>query len=121
MSDVRPGDVERASKLSETEQFIHDFRNALGPMLADARRPAPSNGKTLPWWMHALFGVTFPAFVAAYLLGMIPGMPSPIAKLQAAMEAHAAADQEKTRIFKVICHAVSRDNPTLKDLCGPVQ
>ena len=74
----------------------------------------------LPIWVKACAIVGFPALLSLYLLGAIPGLPSPILRLQHTLDSHAEETHEQTRTLRVICHRLSEGHP-LQGLCGPVQ
>lgn len=63
-----------------------------------------------PWWIK----LGFPVLVAAYLLGMIPGIASPIDRIQIAIHEH---DVNNAHVLRAICRAVWRDVPSEQRAC----
>ena len=78
-------------------------KNASGPLSA---------------WMKFVSAIGVPSFLVLYLLGAIPFLPSPLLKQQDALAAHAVETKELARVFRVICHAVTKDDDILRALCG---
>ena len=80
---------------------------------------------SLPPWARALAIVGLPGFIALYLLGAIPGLPSPIhelreslAALASAQTAHFNQSQQAIRLQRLICRGVWRGQPDVQSQCG---
>ena len=69
-------------------------------------------------WPKMIRDVGIVGFALLYVLGAIPGLPSPITKIAELLAAHAAESREDRRTFRVMCHALTKDDPTLRLLCG---
>ena len=83
------------------------------------------NGNGMPPWAKALSAVGFPTLVAAYLLGMIPGLASPISSMLLKLDAHAAqmaqydrAAREQLRVTRHMCRALWRGDVVMQGACG---
>ena len=74
----------------------------------------------LPWWVKAVAVVGLPGFIALFLIGAIPFLPSPIFTIQKTLDSHAAETHEQTRAIRVICNVLAEGH-ALQALCGPVQ
>ena len=79
----------------------------------------------LPIWVKALATVFFPALVAAYLLGMLPFLQSPLSKIIDSQQALATAlgGHERTtdallQVQRLTCRGVWRGQPEMQEECG---
>lgn len=79
------------------------------------RRPAV-NGR--PWWVQALAWIGLPAFLVLFLLGAIPGLPSPLLGNQAAMARHEETTRELLRIMRSVCRGVWRGTDEVQRQCS---
>jgi hypothetical protein len=85
-----------------------------------------ANGN-MPVWARVVLWGGFPAIIAAFLLGMIPGVRSPFDRIEAAIEANtkmlAAHDRtaaETLRVYRIICRGTWKDNAEVARQCGRI-
>jgi hypothetical protein len=76
----------------------------------------PSNGR--PWWLQALAWIGLPAFLVLFLLGAIPGLPSPLLGNQAAVTRHEETTREMLRVLRAVCRGVWRGSDEMRGPCS---
>lgn len=80
------------------------------------------NVNGMPPWVKAigyLAGtIGLPGVIALYLLGAMPGLPNPIAKLSTDLSSHIHQDEERTRLLRLLCRGVWRGQPEVQERCG---
>ena len=91
---------------------------------AVAERKGANSVSGMPTWARVASMLGVPAVIAFYLLGMIPGMPSPFADIRndlkaaaAALERHDQNTRESLRIFRLVCAGVWKDQPAVARNC----
>ena len=83
---------------------------------SERRRNGRENG---PWWLKALAWIGLPGFLVLFLLGAIPGLPSPLLGSQIKGEALSALTEDFRRherttkaqlhLLRLICRGVWKD------------
>lgn len=81
------------------------------------------NGLLMAWMRLGATGVL--AFLLAYVLGAVPGLPSPIRQildatgtLATALAAHDQTMRDGQRINRLICRGVWKGTPEMQEECG---
>lgn len=85
--------------------------------------PVSGKGFLSMWAQLGATGVL--AFLLVYILGAVPGLPSPIRqiseaqiRLADAVKAHDQASRDAERISRLICRGVWKGVPEMQDQCG---
>ena len=89
---------------------------------------AENGGKNVPWWVTLIGTIGVPGFIALYVLGAVPGMPSPLQRsLDATQEEHQdikrvmfglKSIQEKLLdVQRTACRGTWKGNPEMQAQC----
>lgn len=116
--------------LDPMEQLRHDLANEREAVIrwravAERRHHDSPVLSGIPAWARVVALVGLPGFIALYLLGAMPFLPSPIHKIQDAlaaartdMHAHAIQTEALLRATRQSCRGVWRGLPEMQDECG---
>lgn len=75
-----------------------------------------SNGSG-PWWAKLIAYVGAPMLLLAGVLGMIPGLRSPVFEIQQSLAAHRVETRRLTDVFALICRGTWRGMPDRQADC----
>lgn len=79
---------------------------------------AKRGGILEPWWARLVAVIGVNGFLVLYLLGAIPGMPSPIMTIQSSLQAHGEETRDTLRVLRMVCRGVWKDVPEMQEQCG---
>ena len=74
-----------------------------------------SNGG--PWWAKLIAYVGAPRMLLAGVLGMLPGVKSPLFELQQSMAAHRVETRRLIDVFSLTCQGTWRGQPDRQGDC----
>ena len=88
--------------------------------------PKPLRGNGLPW--KAVLGWSLPSFLVIYLLGAVPGLPSPLlggtlgarnsnGGIKEILVKHEETSQAQLRLLRMICRGTWRQVPEVAGEC----
>lgn len=75
------------------------------------------NGNTGPWWAKLLVGGAAPTVLLAGILGMIPGIKSPLFEIRESMAAHRIETRRLVDVFSLTCQGTWRGFPDRQSDC----
>jgi hypothetical protein len=79
-----------------------------------------ANGNGGPWWAKVVLTVGVPSFLLAFLLGAIPGLPSPFVDFKASaarLERHERTTRRLLQMTALVCEGVWQGNAEAQQRC----
>ena len=75
------------------------------------------NGTSGPWWAKLMLTVGAPMVLLAGILGMIPGVRSPLFAIQESLAAHRVETRRLIDVFSLTCQGTWRGQPDRQADC----
>lgn len=76
------------------------------------------NGNNGPWWAKLIAYVGAPTMLLAGVLGMLPGVKSPLFELQQSMAAHRVETRRLIDVFNLTCQGTWRGDAVRQAECS---
>ena len=100
-------------------------RRAEDPEDFDGTRQRSNGRNGGPWWVKTLAWIGLPGFLVLFLLGAIPGLPSPLLGNQAQLTTltedlrrHEGATKAQLHLLRMICRGAWQGQPEIQRQCG---